>query len=105
MRLLVVLVESMKGQVQVLSMIEEVVRVHEGRFKSDYIDHENACRDQESDFEAVRVLVKLQMLRVRVLVETVKVIIEPVREAAPWLKVILFCYLVCSEKLNFPADI
>jgi hypothetical protein len=45
-RLLVGLVESMKGQVQALSMIEEVVRVHEGRFKSDYIDHENACRDQ-----------------------------------------------------------
>ncbi len=47
------------------------------------------------------------MLRVRMLVETVKVILEPVRElveAAPWLKVILFSYLVCSEKLNFPDD-
>ena len=58
-RLLVVLVESIKEQVQALSVIEEVVRVHEGRFKSDYIDHENACRGKEIDFEAVRVLVKL----------------------------------------------
>ncbi len=54
-----VLVESMKGQVQAVSVIEEARRVHEGRLQSDFIDHENVCRGEESDFEAMRVFFKL----------------------------------------------